>query len=477
MPSPVIFIPGFPGTHLLDATGKRIFLTLSASNPLLGGPDDLRDDGVRAGDPIRAALTLGFLDIAKQAGTLYDLLATLDIDPVKVGWDWRRPVWDEAAGFGSQARLAAAIEAAFAGGGPVTVIAHSTGGLVVRHLLETRPELVPKVRRLIAFGVPWAGVLLTLDYLNGERGFAGGLVSAARSQEIIAAAWAAFDLVPPDPTHLLDPLTGDPLLLTYRRGADGAKQPLDPFADLAWLDVLPVSQRAGARNRAREAARRNRLRRPRIDTGGRPLEVVNVVGWGWRTAPSAELVGDGPGARMRIDRDEPDAALGRGDGTVPRRSAAWLEGGNGVSVRTYHLPVGYLSTSRKHPHASLWMNPGGRELLRHHLADAPLPPMIHAAVDHEDGRPNGPEVMRVWVSALDADGQRLPAAVVEAIDLRPANPPIQVPFSPADHGRAVIRIPRARMRVGGGGRVLHFELRVRWNGGVSDRLRFTLHAN
>ena len=477
MTDPVLFVPGFPGSHLRDADGTRIFLTLSASNPLLAGPDTLGDDGVRADEPIRAALTLGFLDIAKQAGTLYDLLDTLGVDPLKHGWDWRRPVWDEAPGFGTQARLAAAIEAAFAADGPVTVIAHSTGGLVVRALLEARHDLVPKVGRLIAFGVPWAGVLLTLDYLNGDRGFAGGLVSAARSQEVIAAAWAAFDLIPPDPAHLADPLTGVPLLMTYRTDAGGAKVAVDPFADLGWLDVLPVGLRAGARTRAREAARRNRLRRPRIDTGGRALDVVNVVGWGWRTSPAAELVGDGAGLRMRIDRDEPDAVLGRGDGTVPRRSAAWLEGGDGVTVRTYHLPVGYLTTSRKHPHASLWSNPGGRDLLRHLLAGAPLPPLVHAAIDHEDSRPNGPAVVRVWVSALDAAGQRLPAAVVEAVDLQPANPRIEAAFSQAGQGRALIRIPRARMRRGGGNRVLHFELRVRWNGGVSDRLPFTLRAN
>ena len=67
MPETVLYVPGFPGSHLHGADGKKFFLTLSAASPLMHGPDDRADDGVRPGEPIRETLSLPLLDLGKKA--------------------------------------------------------------------------------------------------------------------------------------------------------------------------------------------------------------------------------------------------------------------------------------------------------------------------------------------------------------------------------------------------------------------------
>src|SRR5260370_10536674 len=115
-PKPLVFVPGLPGTKLLDkASGDELFpnvlglLSPGARTKLLArlsGPDDPdADDGVVAGDPIDTVLPLlpfvHLSGITKLAVSLYDILRKLgykisaasfgDRFP-PAGWDWRRPV-------------------------------------------------------------------------------------------------------------------------------------------------------------------------------------------------------------------------------------------------------------------------------------------------------------------------------------------------------------------------------------------------
>src|SRR5262249_45433003 len=102
---PILFIPGFPGSELLQqSTGRTIFppsvgdlLTHQQKKEpldLLVGPDNPPGDIV-AGEPIRDVL-----GIAKQAQSLYDILrsnrygyTTEGGDNFRpVGWDWRQAV-------------------------------------------------------------------------------------------------------------------------------------------------------------------------------------------------------------------------------------------------------------------------------------------------------------------------------------------------------------------------------------------------
>src|SRR5436305_3589705 len=98
---PVLFIPGFPASELIQTSTDRIIFPPSTGDlldpqrrqeivDLLVGPDDPPGDVV-AGEPIR-----DLLGIAKQAQSLYDILrnrygyTTSSGDNFRpLGWDWR----------------------------------------------------------------------------------------------------------------------------------------------------------------------------------------------------------------------------------------------------------------------------------------------------------------------------------------------------------------------------------------------------
>lgn len=470
MSKPVIYVPGLPASHLHErATEKRIFLSLGFNNPQLEGPNDLgAHDPVRAGEPIRRVAKFLFFDLAKQAESLYDLLGRFGIKATPFGWDWRRPVWDLARPDSVQRKLAAKLAELHPPSGPqVTVIVHSTGGLVLRALLERQPDLCRHIERVIAFGVPWAGTLKSLRFINGQSGFAG-IVPASRTQKVLTRSWAAFDLLPPDPTHLID--GNGPLALTFRRTAQG-DQPASALVDRDWINSLPSELRAAAEERAVRAHGHLGARRPQIDTAGEPLEIVNVVGWGADTDVSAELIGQGTGARLEIRSSKGDATLDGGDKTVPRRSAAWLASGDPVNVRTYHVPVGRLPSTRNQPHSSLWSNPGGINLLEHLCGNQPsLAPFCYAAIDGDDAVAGQPSV-RVRLVALAADGSPLPGAKVRTRGLIGGD--FGQDFRPAFDGRHMITLERQKIpRVGNPpapSRVRRLRLQIGWQENGRDR--------
>lgn len=107
-----------------------------------------------AGEPIR-----GVLGIAKQAQSLYDVLREYGYTAADgsllapLGWDWRKALDDATV----QADLAGAIERlAQQHGRKVVVIIHSTGGLVLRALLEAKPRSDPRLRHPLG-GHPQGG--------------------------------------------------------------------------------------------------------------------------------------------------------------------------------------------------------------------------------------------------------------------------------------------------------------------------------
>jgi len=114
-----------------------------------------------------------------------------------VGWDWRRPVDQRLV----QTALAAAIrDLRQATGEPVTVLCHSTGGLVVRALLESQPDLCDLIERVIAIAIPWAGTLQSLPQLLGLVGC--GPIDAAETAQIVGHSWQPSTCclpVPPRP--------------------------------------------------------------------------------------------------------------------------------------------------------------------------------------------------------------------------------------------------------------------------------------
>lgn len=461
MSKPVIFIPGYPGSHLETKEGKRIFLKLrKLLHPTkeflqrLEGPDRLDDDdGIVAGPPVERLARVILFDLAKQAASLYQILEDLGIDPVKFGYDWRRPVWDA----GTQERLKREVEK-LAGAGGIVAIVHSTGGLVLRYFLEKNQDLVPSFERVIAFGVPWAGLLKTLRFLDAQEKFL--TINKQEAQRVIGNSWAAFDLLPPDPsTSKMTDAEGQPLNLIV----DGNAKQTSPLVKRGWF---PASLANDMRIRATGAHEELGKRQPELDLGGHTLAVTNVVGWGAETHVQAVITGSGPSQKIthKPPVTEP-GELDGGDATAPFRSASWLRG---AGVTRYHVPVGYHRGAKRFPHSSLWRNPGGRNLLAHLLSGKKLMPFVYAAVDTRDFERKGQSPVRVRVSVLDEQGRPLSGVRIQPLDLLPGSPAPETFSWP--EGRYTIALPRKRMRKIQGDRFRRTTLRIRWDGGSVDRV-------
>src|SRR5262249_10899313 len=127
---------------------------------LIKVPGDLE-----AGPPIR-----DILGVAKEAQSLYDILggkfgydtSHLSGDFSAIGWDWRLSISHQTV----MEKLAAEVSRLSTGGRKIVAIVHSTGGLVFRAFLETRPDLISRFEQVMAFGVPWNGTLEALHAMT-----------------------------------------------------------------------------------------------------------------------------------------------------------------------------------------------------------------------------------------------------------------------------------------------------------------------
>jgi Lecithin:cholesterol acyltransferase len=461
---PVVFVPGLPGSELLDAaTGERLFLNLGLLIsktarqkllPRLEGPDNpTQPDGVVAGLPIADVLDLPLFDAGKQAQSLYDTLRRLGYTGFRppfgshfraVGWDWRLPV-DHAV---VQGALAGAIDELHASTGDrVVPIVHSTGGLVLRALLEAQPALVDKIDRVLSLGVPWAGTLKAFRFVVGTTGFFP--LTKAETQHTIGRSWAAFDLLPPDPAK-----TPDAPPLVFAGNGDASS----PLVDHAWIPAGP--DRAPMVARAQRSDQQLGRRSRRLELGGRPLAITTVAGWGVATDTTARLAG----GNVQLE------STPEGDGTVPFLSASWLRG-----VQPFFAPLGFYPTHNlPEHHSTLWKTPPVQDLLAELLTGASHRDFAHAAVDSDDAI-NQRDRVRVRVVALDGMGNPLPGATVRISELTgPADPPIAL----QGDGRGEVKVARNRMRrvQTGSARLLRFQVTIDWNGGSKGPLTFQFMA-
>jgi len=481
MAKPVVFIPGLPGSDLRDEeSGRRVFLEVPESFRLplrerLKGPDILNlSDGVVPGVPVAEikisgafGSVLAFFTDLKRAASLYDILrplyaaGTFSDQCTPFGWDWRRPVWDE----GTQDDLAAAILALRARHGPVVVIAHSTGGLVLRHLLEDdshaqHAEVLAAIDHVLAFGVPWAGTLKSFESLAGKSGL-NGLLSPAEAREVLGRSWAAFDLLPPEREPEDDDLPTLAVLLE-----NGGRIPVSPLVDRRWLPGGNAFQALRIAMCQRADGTLAALGRPdaHLDLEEGLFPITNVVGWGYETTLLATLTPNGNRVDVGFLTDPVAAGLDPtddGDNTVPRRSAAWLEG---PGVTTFHLPIGRGSGGVQ-KHITLWSNPGGRNLLAHVVGGAPLEPLVYARVDRSDGVSGGPTV-KVRCAANGPDGRLLDEATLRLTD--PKSAPRA--FDPALEGRLLVEVPRSDLRRVAN-QLRRLEVEISWREGAASQSR------
>ena len=460
---PVVFVPGLPGSELLDAqTGERLFLNLGALIsttarkvllPRLDGPEDpTQTDGVVAGLPIADVFDLPLFDVGKQAQSLYDILRGLGYGGFRppfgshfraVGWDWRLPI-DHAA---VQAALGAAIDDLHAStGSNVVPIVHSTGGLILKAALEARPNLADKIDRVLSLGVPWAGTLKSFRFLSGSRGFFP--LTKAETQHTIGRSWAAFDLLPPDPAQATQP---PPLFFD----ANGKASPL---IARGWIPAGADRQPMTAR--AQRSDQRFGQRTRQVAPAGRAVAVTAVAGWGISTDTKATL----SGGEVKF------ASTPEGDGTVPFLSASWLDDATNLFV-----PLGfYPEDNLREQHSTLWKTPPVQALLAEVLTGGGRGDYAYAAVDGDDAI-NQRDRVRVRVVALDAGGAPLPAAKVRVSGLTGGT---AGPIALDADGRGEVRVARDRMTVVqvGGARFLRFQLTIEWTGGTKGPLTFSFRA-
>lgn len=407
---PIIFIPGFPASELVRQTTGRAVFPPSLSD-LLSSEKKKKLVALLSTDPPQPSIVAGqpirrVLPIAKQAESLYDILRqrygyTIDSGNNfrAIGWDWRLGVDDTAV----QTAFSTALTSLTADAGRrAIVIAHSTGGLVLRKALESQPALADHIEHILAFGVPWAGNLKAFRYLT--QGDAVGAfflkLSAPQTREVMRVAQAAYDLCPPDPgkTDLTD-ASGRPLNLV----SNGTTQ-IGPMVTTAWIP----SGQTGMTARALAADQRLGTRGKQILLGARATPpITNVVGWGVETEVRCTLTAEGgvtfnPPVKGKPVGDEHD-----GDGTVALKSAAWIEG---PGVRTFFLPVGaYPTAGIPNPHPRIWDSPPIEQIFAQLIRDEAAAEFVCAAADGDQSLDRQSDVT-VRISAADVTGGPLPGA-------------------------------------------------------------------
>jgi hypothetical protein len=234
----------------------------------------------------------------------------------------------------------------------------------------------------------------------GRSAFAGGLISRKQATEIIGHSWAAFDLMPADPaqTQMVD-FEGPLSLFLDENGT-----PVSPLVNRRWIpNGMPHLTRRALDSHARLGHRISTLQRP----PGVTFPVTNLVGWGALTETQCRIVinPDGPTLSFSSSRD--------GDQTIPRRSAAWLQG---PDVTTFHIPAGvFREASGAVFHGQLWDSAPARAILASKLTEASAAPYVFAAFDEDEFEKLHSRI-RVNIMGLDADGKPLEQA---SISFRP----------------------------------------------------------
>jgi CHAT domain-containing protein len=209
----VFLLPGILGSNLKRGD-DRIWLSWR----LINGLDDLAyqpdaADGVAPDGP----LGLFYDDLAAFLANTHEV--------IEFGFDWRRPIEDEARRLGAAVDLA--LEARVKSGTAVRLIAHSMGGIVARTMQLEAPDVWSRMMRhtgarLVMLGTPNGGSFAPMQVLSGDDTFGNVIVSVGalfnehRSRQVIAAFPGLLQLQ----AGLLDPSLDLGSAETWRALAD-----------------------------------------------------------------------------------------------------------------------------------------------------------------------------------------------------------------------------------------------------------------
>ena len=407
---PLVFIPGYIATKLkfrpedwtlfppnpldLADSQKKKRLVALLSNPKFNDPND----DVYPVEPIR-----NILGIAKQADALYSILDNLGYDTTAtsnefrpVAWDWRKGVDDVV----TQKAVVDAINDLFnKTGKKVVLLPHSTGGLVMRKLLESQPALTQKIDQVISFGIPWCGTLAAMLALTKPSPIGIGpvkLLSANDIKQITTHAQATYDLLPLNPART-DMTLGDGSAVNLFMENNVQASPL---IRTAWMSDPSYMAALGQLAEQRLGAQLSTI----TLNGFAMPPITNVVGFGTKTLGRCDLL---PNGNVQFT----DSPTQRGDGTVPLVSGAWLRGQN---VRTMFLPIGaYPTGGIPMHHSRIWDSPPVAQLLHEVLQDAQRRPFVAVAADGDDFQMPSKPTVRLRITASDENGKPLPNCKVK----------------------------------------------------------------
>jgi hypothetical protein len=269
----------------------------------------------------------------------------------------------------------------------------------------------------------------------------------------VGRSWAAYDLLPPNPatTDMTDS-EGD-LAFFSVAGQSNAS----PLIATAWMANAAVGGDLAAMQ-ARAASSNTRLGKRQRTLGpgaNAALEVVAVAGFGAITATGSLM--DAQGEVTYTSTDD-------GDGTIPRRSAAWLAQPGG---RTFFVPIGhYQNDQLQRVHICIWENQPVSDLLGALLARRPWQPYTYAVVDADDAINDVPQV-RVRLVAQDQNGQPLTGAIAQVGGL--AGAPPEPALVDQGTGRGLLLVERGSIVTAVGGGWHRFTVQFHWKEGNQDR--------
>jgi len=385
-PSPVVVIPGYYGTLLVDkvAGNKPIWLTLGS---MFESGEVLDAINLETGDPDRI-VSGGILEEIQIVGnwapnfykTLRMFFGSIGFAPgnvISFGVDWRRTLSFNVD------QLRARIERA----GSVNIVAHSHGGLIAREYLR-KYEADPKVDSLITLGTPHKGMLATFEALLQGISFFGW--SKSHLMKTARTFPSAFELLPFDPADRFFEWNGD------------AKA--DAFTQTGWADASMLGKIDDARRVVGELRKQ-------------PLKVKSAFIYGTHRNTKTRAVGS-PKKKMKFEVHP------TGDGTVPTASAlgSKIEG----TIERYAIPYGV--------HSQLFDYAPAQSIMKNILFDRPQP---HFATGfsremYMTGKPLG-----IAIDLRDPHGEHYADADV-SISLRGAAPiPIPLDNASGDYFREI----------------------------------------
>lgn len=197
----VFLLPALFGSHL-KLGDERVWLTSGTVKGLTS---------LRYAPEKSDAITPDGL-IEDLYGSLAQFLAKTH-EVLEFPFDWRKPMEEEAERLGSA--VDAALRAREKSGMPVRILAHSTGGLIVRTMQFEAPEIWTRMMshpdtRVVMLGTPNGGTWLPMQVLSGDETLANALrvIDAPFREHETRAVMASFPGLLQAQAGLLDETLG-----------------------------------------------------------------------------------------------------------------------------------------------------------------------------------------------------------------------------------------------------------------------------